>query len=115
VIWPDKTYQTLKKVKVNQALTINANKNRKVFDYQLLHPKVEPVLQKVKGNLGINFVHEENDFIDFMAQKLIPYQRSDRGPATAIGDLNADGKEDVFSEELKENPLRFIFKLRRDL
>ncbi|MCZ8230073.1 VCBS repeat-containing protein [Flavobacterium sp.] len=96
VIWPDKTYQTLKKVKVNQALTISANKNRKVFDYQLLHPKVEPVLQKVKGNLGIDFVHEENDFIDFMAQKLIPYQRSDRGPATAIGDLNGDGREDVF-------------------
>ena len=96
VIWPDKTYQTLKKVKVNQALTINVNKNRKVFDYQLLHPKVEPILQKVKGNLGINFVHEENEYIDFIVQKLIPYQRTDRGPATAIGDLNADGKEDVF-------------------
>ncbi|OAZ02896.1 VCBS repeat-containing protein [Flavobacterium succinicans] len=96
VIWPDKTYQTLKKVKVNQALTINANKNRKIFDYQLLHPKVGPVLQKVKGNLGIDFVHQENDFIDFMAQKLIPYQRSDRGPATAIGDLNGDGREDIF-------------------
>lgn len=96
VIWPDKTYQTLQKVKVNQALTISASKNRKGFKYQSLHPQVLPVLQKVKGNLGIDFVHQENDFIDFMAQKLIPYQRSDRGPATAIGDLNGDGREDVF-------------------
>nr|WP_315157352.1 VCBS repeat-containing protein [uncultured Flavobacterium sp.] len=96
VIWPDKTCQTLKKVKANQTITIRANKNRKAFNYQSLHPQVLPVLQKIKGNLGIDFVHKENDFIDFMAQKLIPYQRSDRGPATAIGDLNADGKEDIF-------------------
>lgn len=96
VIWPDKTCQTLKKVKANQTITISANKNRKAFNYQSLHPQVLPVLQRVKGNLGIDFVHKENDFIDFMAQKLIPYQRSDRGPATAIGDLNADGKEDIF-------------------
>ena len=27
---------------------------------------------------------------------MIPYQISDRGPATAIGDLNGDGKDDLF-------------------
>lgn len=96
VIWPDKTFQTLKKVKTNQALTIKANKNRKEFNYQSLHPKVLPVLQKVNGNLGIDFIHEENEYIDFTVQKLIPYQRSDRGPATAIGDWDGDGKEDIF-------------------
>ena len=96
VIWPDKTYQTLKRVKANQTLTITANRNRKTFNYQSLHPTVLPILKKVDNNLGINFVHQENSFIDFMVQKLIPYQRSDRGPATAIGDLNGDGKEDIF-------------------
>ena len=96
VIWPDKTYQTLKNVKTNQTITIKANKNRKAFDYEKLHPSVLPVFKKVETNLGIDFTHQENDFIDFLAQKLIPYQRSDRGPATAIGDLNGDGKEDIF-------------------
>ena len=55
-----------------------------------------PVFKKSETNLGINFIHQENDYVDFLAQKLIPYQRSDRGPATAIGDLNGDGKEDIF-------------------
>ena len=54
------------------------------------------VFKKTDSNLGINFTHQENDYIDFLAQKMIPYQRSDRGPATAIGDLNGDGKEDIF-------------------
>ncbi len=96
VVWPDKTYQTLKNIKVNQTLVIKANKIRKGFDYKKLHPAVLPIFKKVETGLGIDFIHQENNFIDFTAQKLIPYQRSDRGPATAIGDLNGDGKEDVF-------------------
>ncbi|MBF2708859.1 VCBS repeat-containing protein [Flavobacterium soyangense] len=96
VIWPDKTSQTLRNVKTNQTLTIKPNPNRKAFDYKKLHPAVLPVFKKVENNLGVNFTHLENDFIDFTAQKLIPYQRSDRGPATAIGDLNGDGKDDIF-------------------
>lgn len=96
VIWPDKTHQTLKNVKVNQTLIVKVAKNRKPFDYKKLHPVPLAVFKKTESNLGINFTHQENDYIDFLAQKMIPYQRSDRGPATAIGDLNGDGKEDVF-------------------
>jgi hypothetical protein len=96
VIWPDKTYQTLKNVKTNQTLTVKANSSRKLFDYRKLHPTVLPIFKKVETGLGIDFTHQENDFIDILSQKLIPYQRSDRGPATAIGDLNGDGKEDIF-------------------
>ncbi|TDD96580.1 VCBS repeat-containing protein [Flavobacterium cellulosilyticum] len=96
VIWPDKTVQTLKNVKTNQTLTIKPNTNRKTFDYKKLHPAILPVFKKSETNLGIDFNHQENDFVDFTAQKLIPYQRSDRGPATVVGDLNNDGKDDVF-------------------
>jgi hypothetical protein len=96
VIWPDKTFQTIKNTKVNQTLTVKAAKNRKIFNYKKLHPVLKPLFKKVAGDLGINYKHEENDYIDFLVQKLIPYQRSDRGPATAVGDLNGDGKEDIF-------------------
>ena len=96
VIWPDKTVQTLKNVKINQTLIIQPNPGRKAFNYAKLHPAILPVFKKTETNLGIDFTHQENDFVDFTAQKLIPYQRSDRGPATVVGDLNNDGKEDIF-------------------
>ncbi|MDI6048579.1 VCBS repeat-containing protein [Flavobacterium sp. XS2P24] len=96
VIWPDKTVQTLKNVKTNQTLTIQAKPGRKAFNYAKLHPAILPVFKKSETNLGIDFTHQENDFVGFTAQKLMPYQRSDRGPATVVGDLNNDGKEDVF-------------------
>lgn len=96
VIWPDGTFQSLKNVKTNQTLTIKANSNRKKFKYSGLHRMQLPYFKKSTTNLGIDFIHQENDYIDFLAQKLIPYQHSDRGPATAIGDLNGDGKADIF-------------------
>ena len=96
VIWPDNSYQTIKNVKTNQILKIKAFVNRKKFNYNTLHPKTLNIFTRVANNLGLNFTHQENDFVDFTAQKLIPYKRSDRGKATAIGDLNGDGLDDVF-------------------
>ncbi|MFV8370989.1 VCBS repeat-containing protein [Flavobacterium sp. LB2P74] len=118
VIWPDKTYQTVKNVKTCQTLTIKANQNRKIFDYKKLHPTVLPIFKKVETGLGIDFMHQENDFIDILSQKLIPYQRTDRGAATAVGDLNGDGKDDIFfgaSKDKKasiyiQNPNGFVKK-----
>ena len=110
VIWPDKTYQTLKNLKTNQTLTVKANTSRKAFDYRKLHPAVLPIFKKVETGLGIDFIHKENDYIDFLVQKLIPYQRSDRGPATAVGDLNGDGKEDVFFGGSKDKKATIYFQ-----
>ncbi len=95
VIWPDKTFQVLRNVTTNQALKINYG-DTKPFDYNRLHPKKYPLFEKVDDNLGIAFKHQEDTYTDYNRQKLIPYQISDRGPATSVGDLNGDGKEDVF-------------------
>lgn len=45
---------------------------------------------------GIDFVHQENEFVDFKVEVLIPYQLSRLGPALAKGDVNGDGLDDVF-------------------
>lgn len=102
VIWPDRTSQTLYDIKADQVVSLSqfpagtAPKGIKPFDYSTLRPKSTRLFEKVAGNLGINFTHQEDRYSDFDRQKLIPYQISDRGPAVAIGDLNCDGKEDVF-------------------
>ncbi|MEN8125186.1 MAG: VCBS repeat-containing protein [Bacteroidota bacterium] len=95
IVWPNKTYQLLRNIAVNQTLIISPE-NTKPFDYNTLRPEPEILFKKVKNNLGIDFKHEEDNYIDFNRQKLIPYQISDRGPATAIGDMNNDGKKDIF-------------------
>ncbi len=94
VIWPDGMSQVLKDIQVNQDLMISPKdtQNLNVFP----KPGSERLFKRVEGNLNIDFVHEEDLYVDFDRQKLIPYQVSDRGPATAIGDLNGDGLDDLF-------------------
>ncbi|NER16926.1 CRTAC1 family protein [Spongiivirga citrea] len=92
VVWPDRTFQLMHNVETNQSLKIE------LANTQPVSPKNinKTIFNKVTGNLGINFKHKEDNYTDFNRQKLIPFQFSDRGPALAIGDINDDGKDDIF-------------------
>ncbi|MBD1260459.1 VCBS repeat-containing protein [Maribacter polysiphoniae] len=109
IIWPDKSYQVVKNVSLNKTITI-APENTAPFDYNSLNPKTKPLFNKIEDNLGIDFIHIEDNYIDFNRQKLIPYQLSDRGPATAIGDLNNDNKADLFFGGSKFHSSKIYFQ-----
>ncbi|PCJ98874.1 MAG: hypothetical protein COA50_01155 [Flavobacteriaceae bacterium] len=95
IVWPNKTYQTLEDIETNQTITLSP-KNTKTLNYKTLIPKLKPLFKKDSSNLGINFTHIEDGYLDFNREKLIPYKISDRGPAFAEGDLDNDGKKDLF-------------------
>ena len=95
IIWPDNSSEVLTQLAANQDVTLRPG-NTKPFDFASLSAGSSPIFKAVDGALGIDFKHEEDRYIDFNRQKLIPYKISDRGPATAIGDLNGDGKDDIY-------------------
>ncbi len=95
IIWPDNTTQVLKNIKTNQTLTVSPDETT-VFNYESILPKKQRLFEKVNNNLGIDFTHREDSYIDFHRQKLMPYQIGDRGPAIALGDLNNDGTTDIY-------------------
>jgi len=95
VVWPDNTVQHLKTIAVNQTLTIKPEQTTPL-DSLKKRKKESPFFEKVTSNLGVLFTHKEDSYIDFNRQKLIPYKISDRGPATAVGDINNDGRDDIF-------------------
>ena len=92
IVWPDRSIDMLYTIAVNQNLTLSPKNNQPASKKE---QKGNPLFHRVK-NSGIQFTHQEDNYLDFNRQKLIPYQISDRGPAVAIGDLNNDGEEDVF-------------------
>ncbi|MEH6659497.1 VCBS repeat-containing protein [Leeuwenhoekiella marinoflava] len=95
IIWPDNTSQKLTNIKANQTLKVN-QEGTQLFNYANLKPKKELLFTAVTDSLGLDFVHKEDAYSDFDREKLIPYQIGDRGPAVAQGDLDGDGKEDLF-------------------
>ena len=95
IIWPDRTTQLLTNIEVNQSLLVQQS-NTRAFNYKTLLNKQRPLFLKVNDSTGLDFTHREDAYSDFDREKLIPYQVGDRGPAVAIGDLNGDGKDDIF-------------------
>jgi enediyne biosynthesis protein E4 len=94
VIWPDGKYQLIQQVKANQILKI---------DYasaaprpSIKRPTHHTLLEEVTDETGINFVHQENAFVDFKVQPILPHMHSRNGPGVAVGDVNGDGLEDFF-------------------
>ncbi|MBP2831707.1 VCBS repeat-containing protein [Aquimarina sp. U1-2] len=110
IIWPDHTIQVAENIKTNQTLTIQPLPKRDSVAYQIVFPKPKRWFTKIDSLPGLDYKHVENEYIDFDRQQLIPYKISDKGPATAIGDLNNDGSDDIFFGSSKNNASKVYFQ-----
>lgn len=94
VVWPSGKKQVLSNVKANQTLTINesdANQKSGNDDKDETKP-----FQDITISAGLKFIHNEDNFVDFKRERLIPHLLSRLGPGIAVGDVNNDGKDDFF-------------------
>jgi hypothetical protein len=88
-------YVRLLNVKADTMITISLGKARPGSDMN--RPKQNEVLfHEVSVGHSLAFKHEENTFIDYKYQYLLPYQLSSSGPCVAKGDVNKDGFDDVY-------------------
>lgn len=97
VIWPDGKESKLTKVASNQVLAINYAESKAGSNPVAILDlgNSAPLLSEVSGKLGIDYVHLEEDKIDFNIQRTLPHKLSQYGPALAVGDLNGDGLQDL--------------------
>ena len=95
VRWPDLSEQVLKDVPSDTIITLEVknagkplrrdslkNENLKLFSQTLLP--------------GMKYRHNEDLFVDFKREHLVPHSLLAEGPALTVGDLNGDGMEDLF-------------------
>ncbi len=95
VIWPSGKIEKFINIKANQILTVDESE-AKAFPSYLASIK-EPMLKIVENSLsGLDFDHYEDNFNDFNYEPLLPHKLSQEGPALAVGDVNGDGKDDVY-------------------
>jgi enediyne biosynthesis protein E4 len=97
VIWPDGKESKLVDVQSNQVLEIS-HADAKVGNNKLaILTEEQPmaIYEEDSAQLGLSFIHEEDDKIDFNIQRTIPHKLSQFGPSLATGDVNGDQLEDL--------------------
>ncbi len=93
VKWPSGKINKHYKIEANTDLML-IEVNADFADSSLAKPI--KLFSDVTDEIGLNFVHRENKFIEFNREALIPHMNSQEGPAIAVGDVNGDGLSDVF-------------------
>ncbi|HEY5917965.1 MAG TPA: VCBS repeat-containing protein [Chryseolinea sp.] len=88
--WPDQTTQILKPDQVDQTIVVQQSAASMTGRTEV---KPEVLL---KESEDVAFVHDENDFVAFNVERLIPHMLSTQGPKIAVADVNADKLEDFF-------------------
>jgi len=93
LLWPNGGMETMKNVKVNQRMVWKKG-DGKPYKKSLKTPTIPLFASAVNK---INWTHQENEFVDFKREKLIPYMLSAEGPCMAVGDINGDNLEDIYT------------------
>ena len=95
IIWPDDRTELKTDLTVNTLLHLDQVFARNKYDYEK-SSETETYFTDITSETGIDFKHEENFFVDFNSERLIPHYMSTLGPPLAVADVNNDGLEDFF-------------------
>lgn len=94
ITWPNGKTQILKDIAANQTLKVKYQLDESMTTND--SPIIAGFSEEKPGDIGLDFVHIENEFNDFDKQVLLPQKQSMQGPSLAVGDINGDQLDDIY-------------------
>jgi enediyne biosynthesis protein E4 len=76
------------------------------------HQPPATLVNDITASTKLDFVHRENDFVDFDREPLMPKLVSTEGPYLAVADVNGDGLQDVYIGGAKEQAGKLLLQQR---
>lgn len=91
ITWYDNRVSVVKNPTLNTKLEANIGQaSQRPRQHQ---KSITPIFDEVVFNFD---AHQEDDYEDFFIEKNIPMELSSEGPKAAVGDVNGDGKDDMY-------------------
>jgi hypothetical protein len=94
VTWSKGLESRLFGTKANQLVTIDIASATKIDSVSNVQ-KPASVFTDVSEQFGA-YTHSERDYVDFNVQPLLLHKLSQYGPGVAVGDVNSDGRDDLY-------------------
>jgi hypothetical protein len=98
VIWGNQSVELKTNIKANSTLVleeVSAQQEPEVY-YSSLHKQEAPQFENVTESYLVDYKHQENSYLEFYRESLIPFQTSTEGPKIAVADVNGDGLDDFY-------------------
>ncbi|MGI8400962.1 MAG: VCBS repeat-containing protein [Gemmatimonadaceae bacterium] len=97
VRWPDGRYQLLTNLTVDRLLTVKqTDATEKRPDPRPATPNANAWFEPIDSKRGLAYKPPPLAQADYGVQALLPYMISVEGPAIAVGDVSADGLDDLY-------------------
>jgi hypothetical protein len=93
IIWPDRSIQIVEHPEIDKLHRVARNSTGSKF--KPASPGKQ-FFEDISAKLPPEAVHKENEFIDFKREPLLHQKYSEEGPASASGDVNGDGLDDIY-------------------